>query len=70
MYVSLVLKAFANNSLIVGIEVGNTKTKGLTLYVIRKALTHALQFFGNEVSNPHLRQNNFTKELGLPPSRS
>ena len=54
MYVSLVRKAFASNSLIVGIEVRNTKTKGLNMYVIRKALIHALQFFGNEVSNPHL----------------
>ena len=45
MYVSLVLKAFANNSLIVGIEVGNTNTKGLKTYVICKALTHTLQFF-------------------------
>ena len=55
MYVSLVPKPFANNSLIVGIEVGNTRTKGLNMYydVIRKALTHvhALQFFGNKVSN-------------------
>ena len=60
MYVSLVLKAFANNSLIVGIEVGNTKTKGLNIYVIHEALTHALHFVGNEVSNPHLRQNKYT----------
>ena len=66
MNVSLVLKVFANNSLIVGFEVGNTRTKGLNMYVIRKALTHALQFFGNEVSNPHLRQNKYTKQLGLP----
>ena len=36
--ICLVLKAFANWSLIVGIEVGDTKTKGLNMYVIRKAV--------------------------------
>lgn len=50
----LVLKAFANNSITVGIEVGKTKRKGLNTYVIRKALTQALQFFANEVSNPNI----------------
>jgi len=67
MYVSLVLKAFANNSLIEGIEVRNTNAKGL-VYVIRKALTHALQFFENEVSNPHFSQSKCIKQLGLPRS--
>ena len=47
MYISLVFKAFANNSLIVGIEVGNTNTKGLNMYVIPEAFTHTLQFFLN-----------------------
>ena len=53
MYVSF-LKRFRLKSLILGInhEVGNTKTKGLNLYVIRKVLTQALNFVGNEVSNP------------------
>ena len=37
--------------------VGNTKIKGLNVDVIPKPLTHALQYFRNEVSNPHLRQN-------------
>ena len=35
MYICLVLNAFANKSLIVGIEVGDTKTKGLHMYVSR-----------------------------------
>ena len=37
-----------------GIEVGDTKTKGLNMYiyVIRKTVTHALIFFGNEVNKP------------------
>ena len=38
-YASFVLKASANNSLIVGIEAGSTKTKGLNMHLIRKAHT-------------------------------
>ena len=45
MYVSLVLKELANNSRLVGIEIGNIKTKGLNMYIIRKAIVNALQFF-------------------------
>ena len=67
-YASFVLKAFANNSLTVGIEAGNTKTKGLNMYLIRKAHTHELQFFGNESNNPLIGQNKYTKNLGLPRS--
>ena len=64
-YASFVLKASANNSVIVGIEACNTKTKGLNMYFIRKAYTHELQFFGNESNNPYLGQNKYTKNLGL-----
>ena len=45
MYASFLIKVFANKSLIAGIEVGDTKTKGLTICVIRKTVTHALHFF-------------------------
>ena len=45
MYASFLIKAFANKSLIAGIEVGDTKTKGLHSRVIRKTVTHALHFF-------------------------
>ena len=38
------------------------------MYVIRKALAQALQFFGNEVSNVHLRQSKYTEQPGLPRS--
>ena len=51
MCVSLALEPFANNALIVCTEAGNIKTKGLNMYVIRRALTHTIRFFGNEVSN-------------------
>ena len=34
MYASFLIKAFANKSLIAGIEVGDTKTKGLNICVI------------------------------------
>ena len=41
MYVGLVLKAFANKSLIVGIESGNTKTKDLTcMSIVKRLQTH------------------------------
>ena len=45
MHASFLIKAFANKSLIAGIEVGGTKTKGLSICVIRKTVTHALHFF-------------------------
>ena len=45
MYASFLIKAFASKSLIAGIEVGDTKTKGLNICVIRKTVTHALHFF-------------------------
>ena len=45
MYASFLIKAFANKSLIAGIEVGDTKTKGFNICVIRKTVTHALHFF-------------------------
>ena len=35
--ICFVLKAFANNLLIVGIKLGDTKTKGLNTYAIREA---------------------------------
>lgn len=49
MYASF-LKRLRLKSLVLGInhEVGNTKTKGLNMYVIRKMLTYALNFVGND----------------------
>ena len=45
MHASFLIKALANKSLFAGIEVGDTKTKGLNICVIRKTVTHALHFF-------------------------
>ena len=45
IYASFLIKASANKSLIAGIDVGDTKTKGLYICVIRKTVTHALYFF-------------------------
>ena len=57
--VGVVFKAFQKNSLDVGVEVGNTRTNGLNLCAIH--LHKRCNFFRNEVSNPHLKQNKCTK---------
>ena len=50
MHASFLIKAFANKSLIAGIEVGDTKTRDLTsVSFVKRLRTHYI-FFRNEGS--------------------